>query len=108
MTVSTKIKNISCLLPVLRQPRYIKRTDYLINKGFALKIYYLDRTYLNKNNHDNRIEKNRLAKAENKKYLKRIPELIKSYFKINKDNGDAYYIFSSDLLLIACLARKKK
>jgi len=103
---TNKAIRILMVLPVLGQPRHAKRIDMLIDSGFDVEILSFDRDW----------PKGRMPKVpvhiighiEHRKYLRRLPLLVKAYRMIKARTAvfELIYCFGHDLTLISALASR--
>jgi succinoglycan biosynthesis protein ExoL len=95
-------RKILFILPVSTQPRFSKRINKFINKGFDVTVASFERQYFNLNSLPTNIEYHKLGQIKSGNYFKRLPQLIKSNFFLKKlaKHNDIIYIFSPDVLII--------
>src|SRR5690554_4199007 len=94
-------KRILIILPVAPQPRYIKRMQKYLDKGFKVTVASYERDYIEANKLPEDIEYHSLGKVQTKKYFQRIPRLLyllKKLLSLSKQN-DIVYIHTLDILI---------
>lgn len=94
-------KRILIILPVAPQPRYIKRMQKYLDKGFKVTVASYERDYIEANKLPEDIEYHSLGKVQTQKYFQRIPRLLyllKKLLSLSKKN-DIVYIHTLDILI---------
>lgn len=103
-------KKVVVLLPVISQPRLIKRVNELINLGNEVTVIYQERDYFKLNKLPDNCIKIPLIKVENGRYLKRIFTTLMSIWRIIRirKTFDVIYAFSFDLLIVSLFITGKR
>ncbi|MAP80969.1 MAG: hypothetical protein CL526_07750 [Aequorivita sp.] len=89
------------VLPVSTQPRFSKRIQNYLDRGYEVTVASFEREYFKKNSLPENIKFLSLGKIESGAYIKRIPKIVSVFNKIYKlsKKNDLIYIFSPDILL---------
>ncbi|GHT69694.1 hypothetical protein FACS1894110_19670 [Spirochaetia bacterium] len=92
------------------QPRYIKRMQLFIDKGFDVTVVSFERNRNKKNIIPREVAYLNLGTIDNGNYIKRLPVLLKSIYKMRSviNNGDLLYFFSDDIFILLPLLMKNK
>jgi succinoglycan biosynthesis protein ExoL len=107
--LGNNIKNISIIVlaPTTSQPRYHKRVSQ-ISKYFRVKVFAFNRGLYEQNIFPDNISLIRLGEIADRKYLRRVLQLIKAIFIVRRElrgkQKSIFYAFSIDCVIIAKLA----
>lgn len=103
--MSSDRKNVLVVMPVVGQPRFSKRIDMMLEYKHQVRVAAFERVFLDKGRQPN-CEVTYLGRMEHGKYLKRIPVLLGSVFKLRAllKECDVVYAIGTDLILLSLLA----
>ena len=101
-------KSAVFILPVISQPRYLKRIQALKADGYNCTIFSFEREYFKGNNLEEFIS---LGRVQHGNYLKRSKILIKAFLKLLRNrvtikNANYLYVFGLDNLVLINLLVK--
>lgn len=90
------------ILPVATQPRFARRIQGYLDRGFCVQVASFERDYFDKNTLPSGIGFRSLGRIANKNYFKRIPVLLRGLLIIRREFSsiDKWYIFSADVLVL--------
>lgn len=94
-------KKILFILPVATQPRYAKRVQSYIDRGYHVMVAAFERVYFEKNELPRGIPFLSLGKIKSGKYVRRVPVLIWGLFQKRRlfRSQDELNVFSADVLV---------